>query len=180
MLNDKQEKFAQSYVLHNNATEAAKSAGYAAASAANQGYRLLQIDEIAERIRILELELETNVDVIDELESQYAFAKQNGHTNSAIKALELLSRVRGANSDVNTNLDSETLEGAIIGCLNVLGEDVVLGMLAKCDFANSLFSEEELEDLSTESLLESVTEGVVDPTYPEDTDSSVTSLEENT
>jgi hypothetical protein len=180
MLNDKQEKFAQSYVLHNNATEAAKSAGYAAASAANQGYRLLQINEISERIRILELELETNVDVIDELESQYAFAKQNGHTNSAIKALELLSRVRGANSDVNPNLDSETLEGAIIGCLNVLGEDVVLGMLSKCDFADSLFSEEDLEDMSTESLLESVTEGVVDPTYPEDTTSPVTGLEENT
>ena len=180
MLNDKQEKFAQSYVLHNNATEAAKSAGYAAASAANQGYRLLQVSEISERIRILELELETNVDVIDELESQYAFAKQNGHTNSAIKALELLSRVRGANSDVNPNLDSETLEGAIIGCLNVLGEDVVIGMLAKCDFADSLFSEEDLEDLSTESLLESVIEGAVDPTHPEDTTSSVTSLEENT
>ena len=180
MLNDKQEKFAQSYVLHNNATEAAKSAGYAAASAANQGYRLLQVSEISERIRILELELETNVDVIDELESQYAFAKQNGHTNSAIKALELLSRVRGANSDVNPNLDSETLEGAIIGCLNVLGEDVVLGMLSKCDFADSLFSEEDLEDMSTESLLESVTEGVVDPTYPEDTTSPVTGLEENT
>ena len=173
MLNEKQEKFAQSYVLHNNATEAAKSAGYAAASAANQGYRLLQIDEIVERIRILENELETNVDVIDELESQYAFAKSNGHTNSAIKALELLSRVRGANSDINTNLDSETLEGAIIGCLNVLGEDVVLGMLAKCNFADSLFSEEDIEDLSTESVIESITEGVVDPTYPEDTTSSV-------
>ena len=180
MLNDKQEKFAQSYVLHNNATEAAKSAGYAAASAANQGYRLLQIGEISERIRILELELETNVDVIDELESQYAFAKQNGHTNSAIKALELLSRVRGANSDVNPNLDSETLEGAIIGCLNVLGEDVVIGMLSKCDFADSLFSEEDLEDLSTENVIEDAIEGAMDPTYPEDTDSSVASLEENT
>ena len=112
--------------------------------------------------------------------SQYAFAATNGHTNSAIKALELLSRVRGANSDVNPNLDSETLEGAIIGCLNVLGEDVVLGMLSKCDFADSLFSEEDLEDMSTESLLESVTEGVVDPTYPEDTTSPVTGLEENT
>ena len=173
MLNEKQEKFAQSYVLHNNATEAAKSAGYAAASAANQGYRLLQIDEIVERIHILENELETNVDVIDELESQYAFAKSNGHTNSAIKALELLSRVRGANSDINTNLDSETLEGAIIGCLNVLGEEVVLGMLSKCDFANSLFSEEELENIPSESLLESVTEGTLDPTYPEDPTSSV-------
>ena len=173
MLNEKQEKFAQSYVLHNNATEAARAAGYAASSAANQGYRLLQIDEIVERIRILELELETNVDVIDELESQYAFAKQQGHTNSAIKALELLSRVRGANSDVNPNLDSDTLEGAIIGCLNVLGEDVVLGMLAKCNFADSLFSEEDLENIGAEINVESVTEGVVDPTYPEDTTSSV-------
>ena len=173
MLNEKQEKFAQSYVLHNNATEAAKSAGYSAASAANQGYRLLQIDEIVERIRILENELETNVDVIDELESQYAFAKSNGHTNSAIKALELLSRVRGANSDINTNLDFDTLEGAIIGCLNVLGEDVVLGMLSKCDFADSLFTEEELENIPSEINVESVTEGVVDPTYPEDPTSSV-------
>ena len=99
--------------------------------------------------------------------------KSNGHTNSAIKALELLSRVRGANSDINTNLDSETLEGAIIGCLNVLGEDVVLGMLSKCDFADSLFTEEELENIPSESLLESVTEGAVDPTYPEDPTSSV-------
>jgi len=173
MLNEKQEKFAQSYVLHNNATEAAKAAGYAAASASNQGYRLLQIDEVVERIRILENELETNVDVINELESQYAFAKSNGHTNSAIKALELLSRVRGANSDINTNLDSETLEGAIIGCLNVLGEDVVLGMLAKCNFADSLFSEEDLENIETESLIESITEDSVDPTYPEDTTSTV-------
>jgi DNA-binding SARP family transcriptional activator len=163
MLNEKQEKFAQSYVLHNNATEAAKSAGYSAASAANQGYRLLQIDEIVER-----------VDVIDELESQYAFAKSNGHTNSAIKALELLSRVRGANSDVNPNLDSETLEGAIIGCLNILGEDVVLGMLSKCDFADSIFSDEDLENMALESMVESVTEGAVDPTYPEEVESTVT------
>ena len=173
MLNEKQEKFAQSYVLHNNATEAARAAGYAASSAANQGYRLLQIDEIVERVRILELELETNVDVIDELESQYAFAKQQGHTNSAIKALELLSRVRGANSDVNPNLDSDTLEGAIVGCLNVLGEDVVLGMLAKCNFADSLFTEEDLENIEVEINVESVTEDSLDPTYPEDTTSSV-------
>ena len=46
-LNEKQEKFAQSYILHRNATEAAKSAGYAAASAANQGYSLINNDDIA-------------------------------------------------------------------------------------------------------------------------------------
>ena len=173
MLNEKQEKFAQAYVLHNNATEAAKAAGYAAASAANQGYRLLQVDEVVERVRLLENELETNVDVIEELESQYAFAKQNGHTNSAIKALELLSRVRGANSDANINLDSETLEGAIIGCLNVLGQDVVMNLLSKCDFANSLFGEEDLEKTSTESLIQSDSEGTQHPSYLPDPNSSV-------
>ena len=46
-LNEKQEKFAQSYILHRNATEAAKAAGYAAGSAANQGYRLIHDEAIA-------------------------------------------------------------------------------------------------------------------------------------
>jgi|TARA_Y100000401_G_C8273407_1_gene199546 phage terminase small subunit len=133
-LNEKQEKFAQSYILHRNATEAAKAAGYAAGSANNQGYRLLQMDEVMERIHELENELETSVDVINELESQYAYAKANGHTNSAIKALELLSRVRGANSDTLISMDEETLEDAIVGCLNVLGEDKVCDLLEKCDF----------------------------------------------
>ena len=173
MLNERQEKFAQAYVLHRNATEAARTAGYAVGSAAVQGHRLLHTDEIGERINTLEQELETNVDVINEIEKQYEYAKNNGHTNSAIKALELLSRVRGATSDLNITLDEETLEGAIVGCLNVLGEEVVLGLLSKCDFADSLFSEEELENIPTESVIESVTGGAVDPTYPEDTTSSV-------
>jgi len=142
-LNEKQEKFAQSYVLHRNATEAAKAAGYAAGSANNQGYRLLQLDEVVERVRELENELETSVDVIDELESQYAFAKANGHTNSAIKALELLSRVRGANSDTLISMDEETLEDAIIGCLNILGTDKVFSLLDKCDFMTALAEEDE-------------------------------------
>jgi phage terminase small subunit len=98
-LNDKQEKFAQAYILHRNATEAAKTAGYASASAYNQGYRNLQNGEIKERIEELENTLETSVDVITEIEKQYEFAKANGHTNSAIKALELLSRIRGAKSE---------------------------------------------------------------------------------
>jgi hypothetical protein len=134
MLNEKQERFAHAYVLHRNATEAAKAAGYAAASANNQGYRLLQMQEVVDRVHELEQELETDVNVIEELEEQYTFAKVNGHTNSAIKALELLSRVRGANSDASRLTDKETLETAIIGCLNVLGEDKVFSLISKCDF----------------------------------------------
>lgn len=142
-LNEKQEKFAQSYILHRNATEAAKAAGYAAGSANNQGYRLLQVEEVVERISELENELETTVDVIDEIEKQYTFAKANGHTNSAIKALELLSRVRGANSDITSHMDEETLESGIIQCLNILGEEKVYTLLGKCDFTEDYEEEEE-------------------------------------
>ena len=142
-LNEKQEKFAQSYILHRNATEAAKAAGYAAGSAANQGYRLVNNDEVAERVRELENELETNVDVIEEIESQYTFARANGHTNSALKALELLSRVRGNNSELDTNLDEKSLEDGIVQCLNILGEDKVYSLLEKCDFVEDVEEEEE-------------------------------------
>ena len=145
MLNEKQEKFAQAYVLHRNATEAAKAAGYAAGSANNQGYRLMQIQEVIDRVHELEQELETDVNVIEEIENQYTFAKANGHTNSAIKALELLSRIRGANSDTGLSMDRDTLETAIVGCLNVLGEEKVVQLLSKCEFADALF-EESVED----------------------------------
>ena len=141
MLNEKQEKFAQAYVLHRNATEAAKAAGYAAGSANNQGYRLMQIQEVIDRVHELEQELETDVNVIEEIENQYTFAKANGHTNSAIKALELLSRISGANSDTGLSMDKDTLETAIVGCLNVLGEEKVVQLLSKCDFADALFEE---------------------------------------
>jgi hypothetical protein len=170
MLNDKQEKFAQAYVLHRNATEAAKTAGYAPRSANNQGYRLIQMDEVIERIHNLEQELETNVNVIEEIEAQYEYAKLNGHTNSAIKALELLSRVRGANSDINISMDEESLENAIIGCLNVLGEDKVLDLLSKCDF--TIYEEDE-ENEEAESDEEMPSLEALDPTHPEETDSPV-------
>jgi|TARA_R100000458_G_C8259297_1_gene234962 phage terminase small subunit len=134
MLNEKQEKFAQSYILHRNATEAARAAGYAKDSAHNQGYRLLQNDEVVERINDLEKELETDVDVVSEIEAQYTYAKANGHTNSAIKALELLSRVRGAKTDKNLDFTEEELEENIIKSLQILGKDKVLELLKKGGF----------------------------------------------
>ena len=145
-LNEKQEKFAQSYILHRNATEAARSAGYAAASAANQGYRLINNEEIAERVRELESELETNVDVISEIENQYTVARNNGHTNSALKALELLSRIRGNNSDIEGGLDEKSLEDGIVQCLNILGADKVFALLDKCDFMTAMAEEDKDND----------------------------------
>ena len=171
MLNEKQEKFAQAYVLHRNATEAAKAAGYASESAYNQGYRLLQKQEVIDRVHELEQELETDVDVIKEMESQYEFAKANGHTNSAIKALELLSRIRGANSDGKLPTDKDTLEVAIIGCLNVLGYEKVINLLEKCDFAHHFFEDTPISP--PESLTEGPSLESLDLPLPEEVDSPV-------
>ena len=66
---------------------------------------------------------------------QYTFAKNSGHTNSAIKALELLSRIRGANSDKNIDISKEGLEAAIIESLKVLGKEKVDEIIKKCEFA---------------------------------------------
>ena len=112
-LKEKYEKFAQGMVIHNNATEAARFAGYTANSShalANTGFRLKNLPEIKDRIKELEDNLETNVDVITEIERQYDFAKSNGHTNSAIKALELLSKIRGAKSDKEVNIRKKKKE----------------------------------------------------------------------
>ena len=98
--NEKHEKFCQNYVLHRNATRAAKDAGYSQVSAHNTGSRLLQLSEVQERIEELSLSMSTSLDVVDEIEKQYDVARTQGQTTSALKALELLSRVRGNNISI--------------------------------------------------------------------------------
>jgi len=121
-LNEKQERFCQAYILHRNATKAAQAAGYSETSSHNQGYRLLQDDKIQERIEELTNEIQTDVDVISEIEKQYEVARNAGNGNTALKALELLARVRGNNSE-EVNADAETLENEIVQALKVLGVD---------------------------------------------------------
>jgi|TARA_R100000315_G_C5164192_1_gene94592 phage terminase small subunit len=133
-LNSQQERFAQSYVLHRNATDAAKAAGYAESSAKNQGYRLLQNDKIIERISDLEKELETDVDVIPEIEKQYQVAVGNKHTQSALKALELLSRVRGAKNEKADDTNIETLQEELVSIMKMLGKKNIDSLYKKCGF----------------------------------------------
>tara|TARA_R110000751_G_scaffold223696_1_gene325814 strand:+ start:468 stop:893 length:426 start_codon:yes stop_codon:yes gene_type:complete len=138
-LNEKQEKFCQAYVLRHNAADAARIAGYAEKYAHTQGYKFLKGDtnlsaEINERIQELEGNLETSVNVVDEIESQYAFAKKEGHTNSAIKALELLSRIRGATGDKEVEVTPEKLDESIIKSLKILGKDKVTELVGLCGF----------------------------------------------
>ena len=160
-LKEKYEKFAQGMVIHNNATEAARYAGYTANSShalANTGFRLKNLPEIKDRIKELEDNLETNVDVITEIERQYEFAKTNGHTNSAIKALELLSKIRGAKSDKEVDTSPEGLEQNIINSLNILGKKKVESILSKCDFTLQLKLDTEQSQQHQEKISEELQE----------------------
>ena len=89
-------------------------------SAHTQGHRLVQRPDIQERIEELEKEIETNIDVVAEIENQYTYAKNNGHTNSAIKALEVLSKVR-TSKDEEVPKSIVELEDEIVKNLEILG-----------------------------------------------------------
>jgi len=141
--NEKQEEFCQNYILHRNATQAAKDAGYSESSAHNQGYRLLKETEVQERIEELQNEMSTDIDVISEIEKQYEVARNAGHGTTALKALELLSRVRGNNSD-SEEISAESLELEIIRIMHVIGFEKMFDLMEQA--FPSQFSEPEPSD----------------------------------
>ena len=134
MLNDKQELFVQHYILTRNASEAAKAAGYSERSAYNQGYRLLQDETVQQRIYDAEQEMTTDVDVISELENQYSYAKGHGHTNSAIKALEILSRVRGNKTNDEDILNVEKIVTDIQSAMKIVGKTEMQKLMKTCEW----------------------------------------------
>ncbi len=133
-LNDQQERFCQSYILHRNASEAARAAGYSQEHAARQGHRLLQNEEVVERITELEQNLTTDVDVITEIEKQYEYARTNGHTNSAIKALELLSRIRGTQEEKEDITDPVKLKEDLVKSAKIMGKDFYFDIAKEAGF----------------------------------------------
>ena len=155
-VSEKYEIFCQHYALSRNGTESAKQAGYSNKSAANQASRLLQRSEIQELTLEITGELSTKIDVVTELEKQYMTAKSNNHGQTAIKALEMLGRIRGANPD-NVEQSPETLEREIIRCLEILGEQKVIDLVANCKWNYSLPTLEEKEEIEY-ILEESLTE----------------------
>jgi len=145
----KHEKFCQAYVLYRNATESAKAAGYSARSAYNQGSRLLKNPEIQQRIEDLEKEMETSVNVLAEIENQYNIAKNNNHTNSALKALELLAKVK-VKDEEELPATIEDLEADIIKCLETLGEVRATKLLLKCSWFQDIDDENIEEEAGAE------------------------------
>lgn len=153
LLKEKHEKFCQNYILHRNATRAAKDAGYSEVSAHNTGSRLLQDTAIQERIEELTVNMTTSIDVVDEIERQYDVARTQGQTTSALKALELLSRIRGNNIDTD-EITADSLEEEIIKGMEVIGIEKVLELMTKA-FPEDMVDEEEDESLLTTEELES-------------------------
>ena len=88
-----------------------------------RAYRLLQEPAIQRRLEELEEEYSTDVDVVSELEKQYEQAKANGNGQTALKALELLSRVRGNNAEDEGPQDVAGLEGKICASMKIIGKE---------------------------------------------------------
>jgi phage terminase small subunit len=170
-LDTKREKFCQAYVLYRNATEAAKAAGYSERSAYNQGSRLLKSPKIQERIENLEKEMETNIDVISEIEAQYKYAKDNNNTGSALKALELLSRAKGKDDDEEAPKTVKELEAEIIRSLEILGEQRATALFLACSwFVSPPDQEEDSDDDDEEAEVDDLLEENLDELLEESGD----------
>ena len=147
-LKERQEKFCQSYLINRNATQSAIAAGYSEKSAHNQGWRLLQEPIIQRRLEELEQEYNTDVDVISELEKQYEAAKANNNGATALKALEILSRIRGNNAAEDLSEDIQGLEGKISASMKIIGKEKMYALFM-ATFPED-FEEEEIEDEDSE------------------------------
>jgi phage terminase small subunit len=149
-LKEKQELFCQNYFITRNATKAAQAAGYSEQSAYNQGYRLLKQPDIQDRLKELESEVSTDLDVITELEQQYEAAKLTGSGQVALKALELLSRVRGNNQEDEGPTDLEGLEESIKHSFQTIGKEKVYELLMQT-FPEDFDDEEEEDNVDADS-----------------------------
>lgn len=99
-LSQRKAEFVQHYLTTKNATESARRCGYSEKSAYNQGYRLMNDDEVQKMIAFelkesKERNLQEHDDLIERLKEE-ALGQVAGHTGgSRLKALELLMKYYG-------------------------------------------------------------------------------------
>jgi phage terminase small subunit len=96
-MRQRKEEFVQHFLVTKNATEAAKRCGYSEKSSYNQGYRLMNDDEVQQMLaKELAESRERNLadhDAIIERLKEEALGDVVGHTaGSRVKALELLMK----------------------------------------------------------------------------------------
>ena len=113
-LSQRKAEFVQHYITTKNATESARHCGYSEKSAYNQGYRLMNDDEVQKMIAFelkesKERNLKDHDQLIDQLKDE-ALGNVAGHTGgSRLKALELLMKYYGMIDDkqkLEVNMDS--------------------------------------------------------------------------
>ncbi len=90
-------EFVQHYLTTKNATEAAKRCGYSEKSAYNQGYRLMNDDEVQKMLAFelaesKERHLQDHDALIDRLKEEALGDVHGATAGSRVKALELLMR----------------------------------------------------------------------------------------
>jgi len=96
-MRQRKEEFVQHFLVTKNATEAAKRCGYSEKSSYNQGYRLMNDDEVSEMLakelsESKERNLRDHDSIIERLKEE-ALGDVSGHTaGSRVKALELLMK----------------------------------------------------------------------------------------
>jgi hypothetical protein len=159
MLTQQMELFCQNYATSNNATSAAKAAGYKDAHAANQGHRLLKRDDVQERIKDFQGIITTDIDVVAELERQYETSRLAGHGNVSLKALELLGKARGNKAEAETK-DPVVLELEIVRCIQVLGLDKIMELIVIA--FPEVSNEEDIEEDVVEDNDEDIEEEIED------------------
>lgn len=103
-MSQRKAEFVQHYMVTKNATESARRCGYSEKSAYNQGYRLMNDDEIQKMLSFelaesKERNLKDHDSLIERLKEE-ALGDVSGHTGgSRLKALELLMKYYGMIDD---------------------------------------------------------------------------------
>ena len=78
-------------------------------------------NEHDKKIKELEKKFEQGVDVVKEIEEQYEYAKSKNYTNSSLKALELLVKVRGSSKPDDIEKPKEQIVEDIMKSTNIAG-----------------------------------------------------------
>ena len=133
--NKRHEKFVQCLHTFKNKSKAVRMAGYSSKNSDVTSQQLLNREDIQERLKEVEeeniTEVNFNVDVVEELEKQYDSAQKKHNITGALKALELIQKVRGNKSSNEIEISVESLEENIIDCLNKISTEKVKELLLK-------------------------------------------------
>jgi len=150
--NKRHEKFVQCLHTFKNKAKAVRMAGYSAKNSDVTAQQLLKRKDIQERLKEVEeeniTEVNFNVDVVEELEKQYDSAQKKHNIPGALKALELIQKVRGNKSSNEIEISVESLEENIIDCLNRISTENVKKLLLKSNHSKIILQlESNIEQL---------------------------------